>query len=198
MRIIGITGGVGAGKTEILSYIQKHYNCRIVRADEVAHLLEEPGHACYDRLVDLLGEKILNEDGTIHKGNMAEVIFQDKNILEQVNMIVHPAVKEYILEEIQKEKEKGEIAFFFIEAALLIEERYDLIVDEMWYIFAEQSVREQRLAQSRNYSAKKIADIIRGQLSEDEFRKHCSVVISNNGDLEETHRQIKYIMGERI
>ena len=51
MKIIGITGGVGAGKTQILKYIEEHYNSRIIRADEVAHLLEEPGHECYHRLI---------------------------------------------------------------------------------------------------------------------------------------------------
>lgn len=198
MRIIGITGGVGAGKTEILKYIEANFNSRIVRADEVAHLLEQPGQECYEQLIELLGVKLLNADKTINKGKMAEIIFQDNCILAKVNRIIHPAVKKYILQQIEIEKNNNKIDFFFIEAALLIEEHYDVIVDEMWYIYAEQKVREERLAQTRNYSAQKIADIMRGQLSEAEFRKHCSVVISNSNDIEDTYRQINYIMGERI
>lgn len=198
MRIIGITGGVGAGKSEILKYIQEHYNSRIVRADEVAHLLEEPGHICYDRLIALLGRTILNEDNTIHKGKMAAVIFADSNILEQVNAIIHPEVKKYIVEQIEYEKNQGKVDFFFIEAALLIEEQYDKIVDELWYIHTDEAIRKERLAKSRQYSAGKTADIMRGQLSEAQFREHCSVVITNNGDLKDTYQQIKNIMGERI
>lgn len=196
MRIIGITGGVGAGKSQILSYIQDHYHSRIVRADEVAHLVKEPGQACYKGLIDLLGEKILNEDGTIHKGKMAELIFSDKQLLEKVNALMHPEVKKYILNQIQLEQERGEVEYFFIEAALLIEEHYDEIVDELWYIHADIDVRKHRLMQNRNYSEQKVADIMRGQLREEDFRRHCKEVISNNGDLEETYKQIKQIMGE--
>lgn len=198
MRIIGITGGVGAGKTQILKFIENHYNCRIVRADEVAHLLEEPGHACYDRIVELLGRHILNEDGTIHKGKMASVIFSEQQILEQTNAIIHPEVKKYMIEQISIEKALGKVDFFFIEAALLIEEHYETIVDELWYIHTDEEVRKQRLMKDRHYSAEKTAEIMRGQLSEAQFRNHCSVVITNNGNLEDTYQQIINIMGERL
>lgn len=197
MKIIGITGGVGAGKTQVLSYIEEHYNCRIIRADEAAHLLEEPGQACYVRLVELLGQDILNRDENIDKRKMADAIFKNKDILAQVNAIIHPEVKKYILEQIEWERKKGSVDFFFIEAALLIEEHYDQIVDELWYVHSDVSIREKRLAQNRQYSAEKTANIMRGQLSEEEFRKHCRVVISNNGDLEETYKQISIIMGDK-
>lgn len=196
MKIIGITGGVGAGKTQVLSYIDQHYRCRIIRADEAAHLLYEPGQECYDRLVELLGDTILRPDGSIDKPKMAAAIFGDRALLAGVNKIVHPAVKKYILEQIAYEKDKKEVDYFFIEAALLIEEHYDQIVDELWYIHSDAAVREKRLAENRNYSAQKTADIMKGQLSEEEFRKHCKVVISNNGDLEETYQQIRNIMGD--
>lgn len=196
MKIIGITGGVGAGKTQVLSYIDQHYKCRIIRADEAAHLLYEPGQECYDKLVGLLGRTILCADGSIDKPKMAAMIFGDRTLLEGVNKIVHPAVKEYILEQITYERDQKEVDYFFIEAALLIEEHYDQIVDELWYIYSDTAVREKRLAENRNYSAQKTADIMKGQLSEEEFRKHCRVVISNNGDLEETYQQIRNIMGD--
>lgn len=197
MMTIGITGGVGAGKSQILSYIEENYNSKVVRADEVAHLLEEPGHTCYDRIVTFLGEDILLENGLIDKKKMAAIIFRDKDKLAGVNAIIHPEVKKYFIELMRKEKEAGEIDFLFIEAALLIEEHYDEIVDEMWYIHTDVEIRSKRLAESRQYSAEKIADIMRGQLSEEEFRRHCSVVIINNGDLEETYKQINEKMGER-
>lgn len=198
MMTIGITGGVGAGKSQILSYIEEHYNSKVIRADEVAHLLEEPGHECYDRIVALLGSDVLQEDGSIDKKKMAAVIFNDKEKLEGINAIIHPEVKKYIIKQIEKEKKAEIIDFLFIEAALLIEEHYDEIVDEMWYIHTDIEIRSKRLAQSRQYSAERIANIMRGQLSEEEFRKHCSVVVINNGDLEETYKQINYIMGERV
>lgn len=195
MRIIGITGGVGAGKTQILSYIETHYRCRVIRADEAAHMLEEPGQECYVRLVELLGQDILNKDGTINKRRMADIVFANQETLTRVNAIVHPEVKKYILEQIRHEQEQGAVDFFFIEAALLIEERYDLIADELWYIHADAAVREKRLVQERHYSTEKAAAIMKGQLSEAEFRKHCGVVIQNNGDLRETYRQVRAVLG---
>lgn len=193
MKVIGITGGVGAGKTQVLSYIEEHYSCRVLRADEAAHLLEQPGQACYKQLVKLLGKDILRGE-QIDKQKMAAVIFQDKEILAKVNAVIHPAVKRYILEQIAYERERGAVDYFFIEAALLIEERYDFIVDELWYVHSDIEVRRQRLARERQYSAEKIEAIMRGQLSEMEFRRHCKVVISNNGDLEETYRQIRELI----
>ena len=198
MRIIGITGGVGAGKTKVLSYIEAHFSCRVIRADEAAHKLYEPGQVCYQKLVALLGQEILSADNTIDKTKMAAVIFGDNALLVEVNSIVHPEVKKYILEQITFEREIGVVAYFFIEAALLIEEHYDQIVDEMWYIHSDVAIREKRLVKSRKYSAQKIAEIMKGQLSEEEFRKYCQVIIINNGDLEETYRQINKIMGVEV
>lgn len=191
MRLIGITGGVGAGKSTILEYIKAHYLCRIYLADEVAHVVKEPGQPCYRALVELLGRDILEEDGRIHKGRMAEKIFRDENLLEQVNAIVHPAVQEYLLEKIQKARQEGQTELFFIEAALLIECGYRDIVDEMWYIYAEEDMRRQRLRDSRGYTLEKIEQIMNSQLTEEAFRAGSDFVIDNSGTPEESFRQIR-------
>ena len=190
MKIIGITGGVGSGKTEVLAYIGKQYNCEVILADEVAHKVKEPGQRCYQELVKLLGEGILAADGQIDREAMAKVIFCDERVLKQVNGLIHPAVKEYILDAIKKAKEEEKLDFLFIEAALLIEDGYESIVDELWYIYSGETVRRSRLKASRNYSDEKIAGILAKQLSEAEYRKHCRVVIDNSGDLQDTYRQI--------
>ena len=121
MQIIGITGGIGAGKSQVLQYIQNHYKCRVILADDVGNEVKLPGKICYNQLVDLLGNDILDKEGFIQKEKMAARIFSNKELLLQVNAIIHPAVMDYILTEIQKEKEAGIQDFFFVEAALLIE-----------------------------------------------------------------------------
>ncbi|MDD3415163.1 MAG: dephospho-CoA kinase [Lachnospiraceae bacterium] len=191
MKIIGITGGVGAGKSQILKYIKEHCNCKIVFADEVGNLVKEPGMICYQPLIELLGDKILNPDGTINKNRMAECIFSNPDTLDTVNGIIHPAVKEYIVNDIEDEKVQGKISIYFIEAALLIEDGYDKICDELWYIFAREEIRKQRLILSRGYSEEKIAQIIKMQRSEEEFRRYCKVVIDNSGEIEKSYEQIK-------
>ena len=152
MKLIGITGGVGAGKSAILSYLQENYNCRVELADLIAHKVKEPGQPCYDALIELLGQDVLNDDGTINKGRMADIIFSDDEKLAAVNALIHPAVKQYFLAEVEKEREIGKIDYFFLEAALLIEDGYEKIMDELWYIYATEEVRMRRLMTSRGYS----------------------------------------------
>lgn len=190
MLFVGITGGIGAGKSEILSYIGKHYKCEIYLADEVAHRVKLPGTECYDKLVALLGREILAPDGQIDKKAMADKIFGDRQMLDKVNAIVHPAVKDFLLEQLEKAKKSENVELFFVEAALLIETGYGQIVDEMWYIYAEESVRKKRLKESRGYSDEKIMLIMENQLSEEAFRRACDFVIDNSGDLVESYRQI--------
>jgi len=190
MKTIGITGGVGAGKTQIIDYLSSNYNCKVIVADRLAYELESPGHECYDRIVSLLGSDIIDEDGFIVKTKMAEKIFSDNTLLEKVNGIIHPAVKSFILDDIENERKKGVVDFYLLEAALLIEEGYDKILDELWYIRVDSDIRRERLKASRGYSDKKIDAILKSQLSDDVFISKCKKVIDNSKDLEHTYRQL--------
>lgn len=190
MKFIGITGGIGAGKSELLRYIQKHYRCEIYLADQVAHTVKEPGTPCFDRLVELLGRDIVGGDGQIDRAAMAEKIFADESLLQKVNDILHPAVKEFLLERLEAARSSGEAELFFVEAALLIEAGYGGLVDEMWYVFADEEVRRERLRRDRGYSKERIDNVLRRQLSEEAFREGCDFVIDNSGSLEESCRQI--------
>jgi len=192
MRLIGVTGGVGAGKSSILEYISKHYKCRIYLADEVAHLVKEKGENCYYRLLELLGEEVLEtESGQIDKKKMAAMIFRDDELLEKVNAIVHPEVRLYLEKRVEEAENNPEIELLFIEAALLIETGYKDMVDEMWYIYANEEVRRKRLKESRGYSDEKITQIMEAQLSEEEFRLSCDFVIDNSDTLRKSYKQIK-------
>lgn len=191
MLVIGITGGVGAGKSLCLQALKEHCNCKIVLADDVGNLVKEQGQKCYAQIVDLLGEEILQEDKSIDKIKMAERIFSNNDLLEKVNAIIHPAVEEYILNDIEREREKGKIDVFFLEAALLIEAGYVPYLDELWYIYTEKSVRIKRLKESRFYSDKKIEQIMSKQLSEEEFREHATFVLDNSHGFDLTFQQIE-------
>lgn len=189
MKVIGVTGGVGAGKSEILNYIADNWNATVVEADEVGYLVMKPGKSCFAPIVELFGPGILQEDGTLDRTRIAQMVFEDKNLLEKLNAIVHPAVKKYIRKAIQREEE-NETDFFIVEAALLIEDKYDEICDELWYIYADEETRTERLKKNRGYSEEKIKSIFANQLSEDEFSEHCDFEIDNSGDFENTKEQI--------
>ena len=203
MKLIGVTGGVGAGKSEILNYLKSNYNCCILLADEAARTLEAPGGAIYQPLIRLLEEypaadpekgetpaPITLEDGRINNPEMARRIFSEPALLKKVNNLVHPAVKQYILSAFAMEKELGKLDFFVVEAALLIECGYSRDVDAMWYIYCDESERRRRLRASRGYSDEKIDNILRSQLSEQTFRENADVVIDNSGTIENACAQV--------
>ena len=162
IRIIGVTGGVGSGKSEILSFLKENYNCRILKSDDAARDLEKKGQACYGPVVSILedhptGRPLLDEDGEIIAGEMAARIFEDRNLLAKINQVVHPAVIQYIMDTIAKERQENLHDYFFLEAALLIETGFLEVVDSMWYIYCDREVRRERLKASRGYSDEKIS-----------------------------------------
>ena len=195
MKVIGITGGVGCGKSAILKKLKEKYSCFIFLADDAAKELEKKGNACYESLVELLGENILGEDREIIPSKMAEAVFENPSLLEKVNAIVHPAVKKYILDSIEEKKNDGLYEYFFLEAALLIECGYNEVVDEMWYIFAEEEIRRMRLKNSRGYTDEKIDSIMKSQLSEAEFKAGSDFTVDNSGDIDNTMSQIYKRLG---
>ena len=100
MKVIGITGGVGSGKSLILSYLKDHYNCEIIMADNLAKDLCRYGEPCYKPLVKLLGKQAVGDDKEIDRGVMAKMIFENDDLRVKVNAIIHPAVKNFILQRI--------------------------------------------------------------------------------------------------
>ncbi len=191
MKFIGITGGIGAGKSEILKFIKENYNCRIYLADDVAKEVRRPGTKCYDELVGLLGKEVADDSK-----KMAAALFDNDDLLQKVNGIIHPAVTEYLFSELEKAKEAGDTDLFFVEAALLIECGYKNYVDEMWYVYASEETRIERLMSSRGYSREKALSIIKTQLSEEEFRKGSDFVIDNSGSLEDSYKAVREKLGE--
>lgn len=192
MVFIGITGGVGAGKTAILQYLCEKEQTRVMLADEIAHELMKPGTECFRQIVRaFLMEDVFAADGSLDKKKLAELIFSSEKKRVQLNAIVHPAVKAYVKEQLALERKKKEVKLLVLEAALLIEEHYDEICDELWYIYTTPEKRKARLIKTRGYSPEKVEQIFASQLPEQTYRKKCKVTIDNNGNLSETFLQIE-------
>ncbi len=197
MKFIGITGGVGAGKSAILSYIKEHFQAKVVLADDLAKSLMLPGTDCYREIQKAFEDlEVFDPEGQIDSEKMAKVVFSDAPRRQQLNDIVHPAVKREVMRMVSVEREKKEYDYFFFEAALLIEEEYDKLCDELWYIYTDETHRRQRLKAGRGYSDAKIDSIFASQQKESTFRAYCKVVIDNNGEPEEAFRQIQKILHE--
>ena len=191
-KVIGITGGVGAGKSTILSYLEQKYHAVVIRADEAAARLEEPGQLCYESIVREFGESFLEADGRLDRNKLAQEVFARPERLQKLNEIVHPAVREWIRNEIRKEQNQRITA---IEAALLLESGYDQFCDEVWYIYVPEEERIRRLMDSRGYSEEKCRQIMANQLPESEFRRKCQFLIDNSlQDVQNTYGQIDKII----
>ena len=195
MKIIGVTGGVGAGKSTVLNYLEKRYGAKLILADLVGHEVMEPGHEAYEQVVKVFGQEIVSEDKTIDRKALGVIVFADEKKRMILNRIIHPAVRQEILRRLE-EAELLHLSYVVVEAALFLEENYDAFCDETWYIYTDEKIRRQRLKESRGYSDERIDQIFRSQKTHGEFQKRCLFMIDNNGSEEETFRQIDRRMKE--
>ena len=189
MKIIGVTGGVGAGKSTVLNYLEKRYGAKLILADLVGHEVMEPGHEAYEQVVKVFGQEIVSEDKTIDRKALGAIVFADEKKRMILNRIIHPAVRQEILRRLEA-AELLHLSYAVVEAALFLEENYDAFCDETWYIYTDEKIRRQRLKESRGYSDERIDQIFRSQKTHEEFQKRCLFMIDNNGSEEETFRQI--------
>lgn len=195
IRVLGITGGVGAGKSTVLAYLKERYGAQVILCDDAARMLQEPGERCYQEMKNLFGPDSLQEDGRFDRQYLAQKVFADKKLLEALNHIVHPAVKQYVREKIETAENGADSvehpSLLVIEAALLLEDGYEALCDEIWYIAASEEVRSKRLKSSRGYSDERITQMMANQKPDDFFRKHCEFTVDNSSDcVENTYEQI--------
>ena len=191
MKVLGITGGVGAGKSTVLMYLKEHYGARVIQADQVGHLLQRPHESCYRRIVELFGSTVLNADGTISRPKLGAIVYADPQKMARLNAIMHPSIRRWIKSEVEAEQKRGCVPFVTVEAALLLEDHYDEICDEIWYIHTDDAVRIKRLQESRDYSEEKCRRIMANQKNECDFRAACQLVIDNSSDIvQNTYEQM--------
>ena len=202
MRFIGITGGIGAGKSVVMDYLKNHTCSEVVLADDLAKELMSPGHDLNQKLQKVLSKEsfanpVFEEEGTIRKEAFAAYVLSDDRLRESVNALVHPAVKEEVLRRVKAHREKKDVDYFFLEAALLIEDGYKALCDELWYIYVTEENRRKRLKENRGYDDTRIDEAFRMQLEEYEFLDACCVTIDNNGTKEETYEQLERVLSLR-
>ena len=205
--VIGVTGGVGSGKSLALEYLFEKYGCILLKADDYGNEVKLKGNECYKAIVELLGEEILDDNGEIIKSKMSDKIFGNDKLIAKVNSIIHPAVRKRIETEISKGKDKD---IFVIEAALLVEADYFDVLNELWEIKSDEELRIKRLIDSRGYSLEKCRNIISSQhdtfyymAADFAYREKTSrkdyygfKTILNNSSREDLYRNIDRAMGE--
>ncbi len=196
IKCIGITGGVGSGKSAVLEYLKQKTRCRIFYSDDEARKLYEPQNPVFKKITETAGEDILKSDGSLDKERFAAKLFSDDGLRDKINAIVHPAVEGLILDNMAYERAENKRDFFFVEAALLVECGYDKLLDELWYVYASEDTRRKRLKETRGYSDDKIQNIFDSQISDREYREHCARIIDNDGSIQDMRSCVDKILEE--
>lgn len=189
MIVIGLTGGVGCGKSTITKLLKDKYNAHVIDTDTLGHEVMLPGGACYQAILDTFGD-VTSPDGTIDRQRLASVVFSNTDLREKLNAIVHPAVIRRVNEQIEAKRKEGTCPFVVMETALMIESGLADLCDEVWYVYADDACRTVRLAASRGYSIERINAVMSSQKKDNEFREIADVVIDNSGTAAETECQV--------
>ena len=182
MFVLGITGGIGSGKSEVLRCLATMHGATICRADEVGRQLQKKGGAAYDPIVETFGEEILRPDGELDRPKLASIVFNDPAQLKVLNEIVHPLVLKEVLDFIWASS-RGGSRIFALESAILLDVAYQDFCDEVWYVHTPMELRIDRIARTRNMTEEQVKSVIARQMSEREFRRYCDYTIENTGDL---------------
>jgi len=188
--IIGITGGVGAGKSEVLRFLREEYDALVLEMDAIGREVMEPDGICFERICSLFGPDAVMEDGRLDRAYIADIVFHNPHKLDELNQIVHPAVREYCGKKIL-EAEKNDVPYIVMESAILLDAGYDAVCDEIWYIYAKEEVRAERLRAARGYSGERIRAVMKTQKSDGFFREHADFIVDNSGTIEEMKQQIR-------
>lgn len=189
MIIIGVTGGMGAGKSRVLAHLEEKWNARTIRLDDISRELLARNGLCYEETIHIFGERIVKPDGNLDRALIAKMIFEDSQLRDRLNNLVHPAVKAQV-RWIAEEMRQLDAGILVVEAALLIEGGYREICDELWYIYADEDIRRERLRDSRGYTDERINGTFATQLTDEVFRSRVDFVVDNSGSFEDTARAI--------
>ncbi len=197
MLNIGLTGGIGSGKSTVAEFF-KDKGAFLIDFDVLAHKVEEPGEPAWRRIVEEYGAEVLNDDRTINREKLGNIVFQDKKKLATLNGIVHPAVFEkwvHRLEEIEAEKKD---AIVLSDIPLLIEVGLQNNVDLTVLVYIPPEEQIKRIMTRNGFTRKEAEHRLHSQMSIDEKLPFADIVISNDGSPEETRKIVEQCWPELL
>ncbi len=175
-RIIAITGGIGAGKSVVAS-ILRHAGFGVYDCDMRAKLLMNTSPAIRQALVGRFGPEVYSENGDLDRAALSSIIFNDKDALAFVNSVVHPAVRDDIVQwSVQQDKAPA-----FVETAILQESGLDAMVDEVWIVTAPVEVRIERVIKRNATTRERVLERIHSQRDQFTGINKKIVEIANDG-----------------
>jgi len=197
MLTIGLTGGIGSGKSTV-TQILGEFGAPILDADKVAHTTYAPGAPAYDAVVAAFGADIVAPDRTIDRKKLGAVVFGSPERLNKLTSIVWPATFDSIRRNVAELRAGGAKLPIVVEAAILIEANWQPLFDEIWLVRASREQVIARIESQRGLKPAETEARIRAQLSDEERAKHASLIIENNGSIEELRDLLKTVWAEAL
>ena len=197
MLTIGLTGGIGSGKSTV-AQILGEFGAPILDADKVAHTTYAPGAPAYDAVIAAFGPQVVAADRTIDRKKLGSIVFGNPERLNQLTSIVWPATRESIRRNVADLRASGSKLPIVVEAAILIEANWQPLFDEIWLVRASREQVVARIESQRGLKPAETEARIRAQLSDEERAKHATLVIENNGSLEELRELLKTVWAEAL
>ena len=189
---IGITGGIGAGKSTATDYLtEKGYT--VIDCDKVAREIVEPGAPALEKLTEAFGPDILTEDGALDRQKTAEIVFSDPEKRKTLDDITHAAIYD-IIEERAAAAERAGKDPVFVDAALIFESGLDKELDSVWVVTADEDIRKKRVAARDGMAPGMIEKRMKSQMPEEERKTRAGEVLDNSGMREELYRQIEGLL----
>ena len=194
MKVIGVVGGIGSGKSTVVQLLSECVKAHVINADYIGHVILKKGNSGYIPIVEHFGTEILGEDGEINRGMLGGIVFSDSTKLKELNRISHPLIYNHVKEEINNILQQELYEYIIIDAALLIEIGLLQLTNEVWGVYAPVETRTQRVMLRNGLSKKEAIKRISSQLSWEEIKKVIDIEIDNSKDVKRTKEQILSVL----
>ena len=188
MKVIGLTGGIGTGKSTVAGFLRE-LGAAYMDLDRTGHEVYRQGTAAYKQLVLAFGNGILDDSRKIDRAKLGAIVFNDRKALQKLNGIIHPAIDAVVKERLAGFKKAG-VKVAVMEAAAMLESERTWLVDEVWITMAPVTAVLERLRKRSGYSEEEALSRIRSQMSDEERRRRADVIIETDCSMEELRQRV--------
>lgn len=196
MLVIGLTGGIGSGKTTVSGFLEE-LGAEVIDADKVGHVTYLPDMPAWRDLIDTWGEDLLQPNREIDRKKLGAIVFSDPANLEKLNSIVHPRMRDIMNDRIEAFRGEGK-QVVVVDAAILIEAKWTSLVDEVWVTAAPEDVVVQRVMARNGWEEEQVRSRMASQMPAEERQSYADVVIDTDATLDEVRERVRAAFEARV
>lgn len=186
---VGLTGGIASGKSTVAEMLRQ-LGAVVIDTDQIAREVVQPGSPALQSLRERYGESILDDDGSLRREQLGEIVFASPAEKEWLEQLLHPLIKARADELAQQASEQGAAVVVF-DVPLLLESGWDKNVDQVWVVYVPTALQRQRLALRDGFSESAVSARLAAQWPIDKKVQQADLVIDNAGTLDQTRRQVE-------